>query len=328
MVVALTAAACSASETVEDGVDVGDEVVADTTIALAGRGELKPIIELAVADWTAARLNVSIAEQLIERRLGYPVEATEYVDTAKMLGDLETGKLHATLEIWPSSLDEGDRQFIASGRVEHLGELGVVGKIGWFVPRSALVADPELTSWERLKAPGVAARFATDETAPRGRFLGTDPGYEQFDEEIIDALGLPFDVVYSGSDSATAAEVQRAVDADQPIVLFWWTPTAEIMRFDLVELALPDRDPDCVAEIESGGQQRCDYPTDPLFKLAWPGLAEQEPDLHRFLSNFKLTAGDQLRMIDQVENQGLSVSVVAADWVANNSDRWENWLES
>lgn len=326
---AVLAGACTGGDTASDPTDdsVGEPGDAVETDRPSGRSELKPTIELAVTDWTGARLNASIAEQLIERRLGYPVEAVEVVDVGRMLSDIESGEIDVVLEIWPSSLEERDRQLLDSGRVETLGPLGVVGKIGWYVPRSLVQADPALAQWSGLADPEVARRFATPETGSRGRFLGTDPGYEQHDEEIIAGLDLPFEVVYSGSDAATAAEVEQAIAADRPILLYWWTPTAEITRFDLVEVELPERTADCVAAIDAGEPQRCDYPADQLLKIVWPGLETTAPDLHSFLTSFELTTNDQLLMIDQVENGGRSVEAVAADWIAGNSDRWENWLQ-
>ncbi len=288
--------------------------------------ELKPTIRLAVTDWTAAQLNASIAEQLVERRLGYPVEQVGVIDTGTMLGDLAAGELDAILEVWPSSLEPPDREMITGGRVADLGDLGVIGKTGWFVPRYVVEANGALASWEAYADSGVARDFATAETGSKGRFLGTDTNYEQFDEQIIDALDLPFEVVFSGSDEATAAELTRARDGGDPVLLFWWTPTAEIVKFDLVNVALPTRTPGCESDISAGEPQRCDYPADRLQKLASPALEEIAPDAFRFLQNFSLTTNDQLLMIDQVENGGRSVDAVAAGWIDENQGRWEAWI--
>lgn len=304
----------------------GADAEGATSPGRSSRSDLKPIIELAVTDWTGARLNVSIAEQLIERRLGYPVEAVEVVDVGRMLTDISTGDLDAVLELWPSSLDERDRALLSSDAVDRLGDLGVIGKVGWYLPRSVIQDQPALGTWRGLADPTAATLFATEETGNRGRFLGTDPGYEQHDEEIIEALDLPFEVVYSGSEAATAAEVERAITQGEPILLYWWTPTSEITRFDLVEVELPPRDAACEADIAAGEPQRCDYPDERLIKVGWPELASTAPEVQRFLAEFELTNSDQLRMIDQVENQGESVDAVAAEWIADNSDRWEAWL--
>ena len=63
-----------------------------------------------------------------------------------------------------------------------------VGKIGWFVSDYALTQFPQLSSWEGLKDPAVAKAFATAATGDKGRFLGMDPSFSQYDEAIIKNL--------------------------------------------------------------------------------------------------------------------------------------------
>lgn len=317
----LLAAACTSGERSET---TTDQVPSSSTSL--DRSALKPTVRLAVSDWTAARLNTAIAEQLIERRLGYPVERVPVLDVEAMLADMAIGEVDAVLEIWPSTLLEGERNYVDSGTVETLGELGVVGKIGWYVPRYVVDENPELATWQSYADRSVAAEFATTETADRGRFLGTDPGYAQFDQQIIDALDLPFDIVYSGSEAATMAEVEKAAASNSPVLLYWWTPTAAVARFDLVNVTLPPRTAACEDDIAAGQGQGCDYPEDRLLKLASPSLVERAPDVHRFLGALSLTTTDQLLMIDQVDNRGLDVDAVAATWIENNQDRWESWL--
>ncbi|MGH1490540.1 MAG: glycine betaine ABC transporter substrate-binding protein [Acidimicrobiales bacterium] len=311
------------SEEDVDGSTAGDDDSADVP---RSRLELKPTITLAVTDWTGARLNVAIAEKIIELRLGYPVEAIEMVDTGKIMSDLQSGELDAVLELWPSSLEPEERELLESGSVARLGDLGVVGKIGWYVPRFVIEDDPSLAAWQGFDNSAVAARFATAETGARGRFLGTAPNYEQADEQIVAALDLPFEVVYSGSDEATATEVARSIQANEPVLLYWWTPTAEISRFDLVEVSLPPRTAICEADIEAGRAQSCDYAPEPLLKVGSPELSAKAPDIWQFLLNFQLSTEDQLDLIDRVENKGASIDVVAQEWVTNHPARWEQWL--
>ncbi len=322
----MLAVGCTSDDDADEATSEADGATGSTSAALS-RSDRKPTIAVAVTDWTGARLNVAIAEELIERRLGYPVEPVEVLETGQMLRDLQRGELDAVLEIWPSSLDPDELEIIGSPAVEQLGELGVVGKIGWFVPRYVLEQHPTAETWQGLVDPTVAADFASSETGTRGRLLGTDPGYEQNDEEIIGALGLPFDVVYSGSDEATLSELEQATAAGEPILLYWWSPTAEIRRFDLVSVELPPRSPACVADLEAGEPQRCDYPVDRLLKLGSPELVETAPDVHRFLSNFSLTTDDHLLMIDRVENRGEPLELVASQWISANQALWEQWFD-
>jgi glycine betaine/proline transport system substrate-binding protein len=321
VVVALALSACVSSSS-EDG--AVDGVAASSTVP--ARAERRPTIRIGVTDWTGALVNAAIAERIIERRLGYPVDAVPVADVSAILDDLGAGRLDAILELWPSSLEERERETIASGVLADLGPLGVEGKIGWYVPRYVAEGELGVDSWEVLLDPTVTAAFAVASTGDRGRFLGTDPGYEQYDEELIDELGLPLTVEYSGSDAATAAEVDAAVAAERPILLYWWTPTALVARNDLVNVALPPRTDECVADLEGGGPARCDYPVEVLFKLGSPELASRAPEVDRFLRALRLTTDDQLGLIDQVENRGLTVDEAVDAWVAANQARWEAWL--
>lgn len=302
---------------------------AGATGSTSPRDVHRPTVNLAVTEWTAARLNAAIAEHLIELRLGYPVEAVPVRDVGTMLDDLGSGDLDAVLELWPSTLEEAEQALIDSGAVAELGPLGVEAKVGWFVPRYVVEGELAVDHWERLADPAVARAFATPSTGSQGRFLGIDPDYyAELDEGLIDSLGLPFVVEYSGSEEASAAEVGTAVTAERPILLYWWTPTALVAGHDLVNVALPERTADCVADIEAGAPARCDYTVDRLIKLASPDLATKAPEVDRFLRAFELTTEDQLDLLDRVENRGQTIDQAVGAWVSANRDRWGAWLTS
>ena len=85
----------------------------------------------------------------------------------------------------------------------------MVGKIGWYVPTYMVEENPDLATID-----GIAANtdlFATAETGDKGQFLGGDPSFVSFDEEIVEALGLDLQVVYAGSEAALLTELETAV---------------------------------------------------------------------------------------------------------------------
>lgn len=327
----LTASGCSGSagdsQQRDDGEAAGQSAL--TADAERSRVDVRREIRLGLTDWTGSRVNVAIAEALIERRLGYPVilEPVEG-DTMAMLNQLERGELDAVLEIWPSTLSDREQAVIAEGRVDDLGPLGIEGQIGWFVPAYVIEDDPTLARWDGYRNAEVALRFATADTEPDGRFLGTDPAYEQFDEELIGALELPFEVVYSGSEDETRRELDRATASREPILLYWWSPTAEIADHELVKVELPARSEECLQQLADGGPASCDYATDRLFKVASPTLAETDPELHAFLERFTLTTEDQTELISRAETGGEPIPSIADDWISDNQEVWESWFSS
>ncbi len=289
--------------------------------------EDNPQINLIVNPWTASRLNAEVAKVIIEQELGNPVEIVAVNENDAMFTGMADGTLDAVLEIWPSGVTDAEQSYFDDGSVDNIGLLGTIGKIGWFVPDYVVNDHPELATWEGFADAELAKLFATAETGDQGRFLGTDPSYSQYDEQIIENLGLPMQVVFSGSEPATVAEVDARVAAGEPIVLYWWTPTAAVAKYNLVNVALPDYNDECGASAAAGdGGVDCDYPEDVLFKAASAKLKEKDPDVYAFLEAFMLTTEDQLSMLPPVEIDGDEPAEVAAQWVADNESVWRAWL--
>ena len=333
MATALLVAACGSDSTSttttttaasnSDSDSMMDEEVTTTTVADADKPEIVLVANL----WTASALNVSVASQLIENELGYPTDVRALDENEAMFVGLADGELDAVLEIWPSGVNESEQVFFDEGTVANIGELGTVGKIGWFVPDYVIEQNPELATWEGYSSDAAAELFATTATGSNGRFLGTDPSYSQFDEQIINNLGLPFEVQFSGSEAATVAELDARVSANEPILLYWWTPTAAVSSYNLVNVPLPPIDADCEASIKSeDGGVDCDYPEDVLFKAASAKLEQKAPDVWSFLQKFTITTEDQLTMLPPVELDGEDVDAVAAQWIADNESKWSAWL--
>jgi glycine betaine/proline transport system substrate-binding protein len=319
----LLAAACGGggAATTADGGDTGTTGAATATTV--GIDPSKPTINIVVNAWTASALNVEIAKQLIETQLGYPVEAVAIDENAAMFTGLADGTVDAVLELWPSGITDDERAFLDEGTVVNIGNLVAVGKIGWFVPQYVIDEHPELATWEGFQDPANAALFATAETGELGRFLGTDPSYSQYDEAIIENLDLPLQVVFSGSEPATVAELDARFAAQEPIVMYWWTPTAAVAKYDLVNVTLPAYSEECYAD---PAQIDCDYPEDVLIKVASAQLEDKAPDVWEFLSNFTITTEDQLAMLPSAEIDGEDVSVVAKEWIDTHQDVWQAWL--
>ena len=109
---------------------------------------------------------------------------------------------------------------LATGKVESTS-----ARPGWRPRRSGGIPAymkekcPGLPNWEALKDPACAEAFSTAETAPKGRYLGGPVTWGGFDEERVEALDLPFEVVHAGTDAALFAELESAYQRKAPIML-------------------------------------------------------------------------------------------------------------
>jgi glycine betaine/proline transport system substrate-binding protein len=193
------------------------------------------------------------------------------------------------------------------------------------MPSYVLKQDPSLAAWEGFTSEEAAALFATAETGDQGQFLGGDPSFVQYDSDIINNLGMPFEVVFAGSEEAILAQLDSAYSREEPVLFYFWTPHSIHAKYDLTRVELPPYSDDCYAEADAGGVD-CDYPGDELFKIFWSGLAEVAPDAYVLLSNMQYTTDAQIEMIAAVEIEGQSVEEAAQAWVDANEDVWRAWL--
>lgn len=285
----------------------------------------KPTIVLAENPWDGSSLNTAVAKLLLENEMGYPVEVT-LLDEGATWPAIAAGDVHANLEQWPSGHGADIETYIDTGQIVDAGELGVVGKIGWWIPSYMLDEYPQLATWEGFRDPEIAALFATAESGDKGQLLIGDPSYVSFEEHIINNLGLDFQVVTGGGEAALISAVESAFSRQEPLLFYWWTPHVIQAKFDLTRIELPPVTDECLdAQANNPEAVDCDYPADVLLKIAWPGLKDLAPDAYQFILNFNYTNDDQVQMLGLVD-EGNSIDEAAQTWIDEHESVWRAWI--
>ena len=296
-----------------------------TTAPAAAPAAKDVTIKLAENPWTGSSVNVNVAKILLEEQLGYKVEIVTIDENAQWPA-LAKGDLSASLEVWPSGHAEDAKKYIEGNKqVEDLGKLGVVGRIGWYIPTYLLTDHPELKTWEGFKKPENAALFKTAETGDKGQFLQGDPSWVYYDADIIKNLELPFQIVQTGSEDALFAQVDAAYSRKQAVVFYYWSPNWPFAKYDFTKVELPTYSEECYAKAKEGGVA-CDYPEDVLYKIAWSGLKDAAPDAYQLLKNMSYTNDDQVAIIGDVTLNKKSPAEAARAWVDKNQAKWKAWL--
>jgi glycine betaine/proline transport system substrate-binding protein len=318
---AITAAACSDAGGGGGG-DGGGET--GPTGALPGEGVT---VSIAVNPWTGSAVNANVAKLLLEQELGYTVELVE-IDEFAQFPAMSAGDLDATLEVWPSGHAEDYATYIeGDGSVVDGGELGVIGKIGWYVPTYVVEEHPEVATVEGLNEN--AELFATTETGDKGQMLDGDPSFVSFDAEIVENLGLDFEVVVAGSESALLAELDQAVANEDPLLFYWYTPHWGNTVYDLTEVALPAVTDECTAAASGDGDgYACDYPEDVLYKAFNADLETKAPEAFAFLSAMSYDNASQEEIAKGIDVDGMDPAAAAQAWVDANAAVWQPWVDA
>ena len=283
-------------------------------------------IRLAVNPWTGSAVNANVAKILLERELGYTVELVK-IDENNQFPAIASGELDGSLEVWPSGHAEEINRYIEGRRGGPLrdggivdgGKLGLIGNIGWWIPTYLVKERPELARWQGFKG---------HEDLVGGKFLGGDPTFVSYDEEIIKSLGLKLKVVYSGSERALIRSLDEAFKQRRPLLTYFYTPHWVHRKYDLTEVQLPAFDEECeeAARERNGEGYDCDYANDVLFKALSLRLEDKASEAFQFLKKFNYTTDDQQEIAFLTDARGMPISEAADQWIAENPNVWRAWL--
>ena len=261
---------------------------------------------------------------------GYNIEYV-VADYIAQFAGLGTGDLTLAMEMWETTGREAMDEAVATGNVENLGETGMLAKEEWWYPLYMKEKCPGLPNWEALKDPACAEAFSIPETAPKGRYLGGPVTWAGFDDERVEALDLPFEVVHAGTDAALFAELESAYQRQAPILLWIYSPHWAPAKYEGEWVEFPPYSSECYLDPSVGLNPDlaydCGKPEGPIWKVAWAGMKDKWPGAHKAAVAFNITSDEMNGMVVAVDLEGKSVEDVVAEWLAANEARWRAWIE-
>src|ERR671914_199516 len=222
--------------------------------------------------WAGSTANTYIAKAVLEEDLGCEVEITKITEIP-VFQAMADGKVDAVLEDWNHVAQY--QQYVTKRKsVVLVRANGLVGHIGWFIPRYLLKQYPQFKTWRGLK--GRESVFRSPESGSQGMFLGGDPSYVQKDKELIKGLGLNLKHVVAGAEPAQVARWSQLYKQRKPVLFYWYDPQYLNATYKLYRVKLPKRTAKCKDDEKQGGdpkQYACEYPSYVLDKLISKKLA-------------------------------------------------------
>ncbi|ALN72071.1 glycine betaine ABC transporter substrate-binding protein [Aureimonas sp. AU20] len=262
---------------------------------LASAAEKK--VNLAYVEWSDAVVATNLLAETLKGK-GYDVTLTP-LPAAAMWQAVATGEADAMVAAW---LPATHAAYYAKlkDQIDLVGPNVQGAKIGWAVP-----AYVDIASVEDLKTKG---------SEVGNKVIGIDPGagLMQASEKAIKDYDLSSVNLVDGSDATMTAALKDAIDRKEPIVVTTWTPHWMFGRWDLKYLADPKG--------SFGGEETVNT-------VARKGLAADMPEVHKILTNFKLSLDDEQKLMLQNEQKGTDPAATAKAWIAANPDKVAAWTK-
>lgn len=285
-------------------------------------------IKIALFDWTSVNINARILGGILER-LGYAVEYPTADYLSSLTTGLTNGDLTVAVEYWDTTAGEAMAASDATGQTERLGALGPAAKEEWWYPLYMKERCPGLPNWEALKDPACAEAFSTPETAPNGRYLGGPVTWEGFDDERVEALGLPFTVIHAGTDAAMFAELDAAYQRQAPIMLWVYSPHWAPAKYEGEWIEFPEHSKECYEDPSVGVNPDlaydCGKPHGEIWKYGWAGMKDKWPVAYAVAKAYTISAADLNALSGQVDLDGMSIEDAATGWIDANEATWRAW---
>lgn len=230
----------------------------------------------------------------------------------------------------------------AAGHVVAVGETFVGATEGWFVPAYVVNGDPErgveaaapgLTSVAQLADPEIAAVFTDPEEPSKGRFLNCPSGWtcEGVNTAKLEAYGLLDHYVNfrPGTGTALDAAVSSAYLQRQPVLFYYWNPTAIMGRFDLVQLDEPAYSDECWQELTSATgarQEACAFPAVEVAYGLNSTFAEQAPEIVAFLEEATFPLEEVNSSLAYMVENDADAAAAAEEFLREKADIWGAWV--
>lgn len=289
-------------------------------------------IDIAEMTWPSAAALAHIHATILGVGYGCDVAivAGDTVPTSTSM--LTRGTPAVAPELWTSSIEEQWAKGIEAGEVVKLADAITDGTVeGWFIPRYVQEAHPELVT-----ADDVIARpdlFADPEESNKGRLYSCPPGWacELSTSALYEAYDMQdkWNLFSPGSGGALDASISRAFLRQEPILFYYWGPTAILGKYDAVQLDLGEVDTEvyaCNTDPACEPAGRTAYPSSPAIIGAAAWVETEAPAIAEYFSKVGLTNAQISELLVYGDENMADAAATAENFLRTKQELWTTWV--
>ncbi|MFQ6160381.1 ABC transporter substrate-binding protein [Sinorhizobium meliloti] len=237
-------------------------------------------------------------------------------------------------DVWNKAVEEK--------KVVAVGKTFVGASEGWFVPDYVVHGDParnieakapDLKSVSQLTDPKIAEIFADPEEPSKGRFLNCPSGWtcEGVSTAKLEAykLGEAYVNFRPGTGTALDAAITSAYLQGEPILFYYWSPTAIMGKFKLIQLEEPAYNEACWKELSSANGKRdegCAFPSVDVAYGVNSTFASEAPEIVEILEKATFPLEEVNASLAYMADNKVDATAAAAEFLKTKGDVWSKWV--
>ncbi|TJZ73000.1 glycine betaine ABC transporter substrate-binding protein [Chitiniphilus eburneus] len=297
----------------------------------------KPV-KVAGLNWESGELLTELVATVLEQGYGCRVERVPS-NTITIENALAQNDIQLVAEEWVGRSEIWNKA-AAAGKVKAVGNVIVGATEGWYVPeyvvkgektRKIRPAAPQLQAVSDL--PKYKQLFRDNEEPDKGRFLNCPSGWtcEGVNSQKLKAYGLTDSYVNfrPGSGAALDAAVASAYQRGQPVLFYYWSPTALMGKYRFIQLTEPAYNEACFKTLTDRNQAKpCGSAAPEAVIQAGVSRVfhDADPVLIDFLGKFNVPLPLLNAALAGMANNPGSAAVQSRRFFATRPDIWRAWV--
>jgi glycine betaine/proline transport system substrate-binding protein len=312
-------------------VEVEVEKIVEKIVEVAPQKDKRELV-FGGLNWDSALVQNGVARYIVENGYGYETSQIEGA-TVPLFQGLRKGDIDITMEIWLPNQNAVWNEAIKDGTVIPVGRsLEDNWQSTFIIPGYLADANPGLVNVQDLKKDEYKSLFTEPDSGGKAVLLGCIASWScrAVNEGQLEAYGLNDHVELRdpGTAGALAAAIQGAYLKEDPILFYYWGPTALATALDMRLLEQPDPS-ECANNDPVNG---CEFPAAEIMIAMNTSLVDEAPELISFFRKWDWSAVNQLAAdswyADNKDNYDTSEDAYSATgvWYLKNNDGWKTWV--
>lgn len=299
-------------------------------------------VTFAGIDWESGALITEVMKELLSK--GYDCKVDSIPGNSVTLEQATANNdVQIFAEEWIGRSDVWNNA-AAAGKVVSVGKTFVGASEGWFVPEYVVKGDeargvkpiaPELKSVSQLSDPKIAELFKDPEEPSKGRFLNCPSGWtcEGVNTAKLEAYKLTDAYVNfrPGTGTALDAGISAAYLQGEPVLFYYWSPTAVMGKFKLVKLDEPAYDDACWKELTSATGKReagCAFPAVEVAYGINSTFAKEAPEIVEILEKATFPLEEVNASLAYMADNKADAVTAAKEFLKTKADVWGSWVSA
>lgn len=303
-----------------------------TAIASATECGTDKTIDIAEMNWASAAALAQIHNFILGKGYGCNVEIVAGDTVPTLASMIAKGRPAIAPELWPGTSQDAWDQGIKDSVVASAGLAISDGAVeGWWIPKYVADANPGLKAVEDL--PKYAKLFADPDQPEKGRFYSCPPGWgcEIANAALFEAYGLKttYNLFSPGSGGNLDAAITRAFTRQEPIVFYYWGPTAIMGKYDMVQLKMPPYNAKiwkCNITENCSPKGKSSFATPPVIVGVAAWILKDAPAVGDYLSKVGLTNAQISQMLSWGDEHKANSTETAKNFLRTEEAVWTKWV--